>query len=218
MSEDFLTRYQLDTLRNELAKIDLDLEMEAVIMLTEPARSNDQAARRPQPGSRPPYNIDLEHLLDRCRTALGAAIADISQFRGLQYRGGAVLTAQAKWVSIHRTSLAMITSDDREHTGVFHFEQLCKWCDRLDKAVRRPEPEYVIDTSRHQQALAAVVTADHFERMAHKLGDQAKGITARRIKYLRERRLLDGTKDPETGTWFYRIGDILAAQVRAKGA
>lgn len=212
MSDDFLTRYELDTLRDELAKIDLDLEMEAAIMLTEPAHTTDQTPRRPQPGSRPPYNLNLEHVLTKLGAVLDATISDMRLYRGLEYPGGHTLTARAKWVSRYRSALAMFD------TGPKHHEKLCTWCDRLDRAVRHPEPEYVIDPTKHQQALASVVTADYFERMAYKLGDQAKGITARRIKYLRERGLLTGTQDAETKNWFYRVGDILAAQRRSKGA
>lgn len=212
MSDDFLTRYELGVLRDELAKIDLDLEMEAAIMLSEPGHTTDQAPRRPQPGSRPPYNLNLQHILDKLGQVLDATITDMHTYRGLDYPGGGTLTARAKWVSRYRYALAMFEQ------GPDHHEKLCLWCDRLDRAVRHPEPEYVIDPAKHQQALASVVTGDYFERMAYKLGDQAKGITARRIKYLRERGLLTGTQDPETKTWFYRVGDILGAQRQSKGA
>ena len=60
--DDFLSRAELDELAQALAKIDLDLELEAaVVMLTEPMHGGGAGIRRPQPGSRPPFNLGLEH-------------------------------------------------------------------------------------------------------------------------------------------------------------
>ena len=204
--DDFLSRAELDELAQALAKIDLDLELEAAVMLTEPMHGTGAGIRRPQPGSRPPFNLGLEHVLDQLSDALDAAIADMVALRGLTPppKGG-TLTARAGWIHQYRYALAMIEPGRRHH------KQLCRWCDRLDRAVRHPEPAYVVDRGKHQAALASVMTAEQFERTAHKLGEQAKGINARRVKYLRERGCLDGSQDAETGTWFYRVGDILAA-------
>lgn len=210
--EDFLSRAELDQLAEALAKIDLDLELEAAVMLTEPGHGTGAGIRRPQPGSRPPFNLNLEHTCNKLGEVLTAAIQDMVALRGLTPPTGATLTARADWIHQYRYALAMIEPGPRHH------KQLCRWCDRLDRAIRRPEPAYVVDRGKHQAALASVMTAEQFERTAHKLGDQAKGITARRIKYLRERGYLDGSQDAETKTWFYRVGDILAAHRATKTA
>lgn len=208
--EDFLSRAELAQLAEALDKIDLDLELEAAVMLTSPGHNVDAAIRRPQPSSRPPFNLNLEHTLNQLGKALNAAINDMVALRGLTEPAGWTLTARAAWVHQYRYALAMIEPGRRHH------KQLCRWCDRLDRAIRRPEPVYVVDRGKHQAALASVMTAEQFERTAHKLGEQAKGINARRIKYLRERGYLNGSQDAETKTWFYRVGDILAAQRASK--
>ena len=208
--DDFLSRAELDQLAQSLAKIDLDLELEAAVMLTEPTHGSGAGIRRPQPGSRPPFNLGLEHVIGELSKALDAAIVDMVELRGLTGPKGATLTARAAWCHQYRYALAMIEPGRRHH------KQLCRWCDRLDRAIRRPEPVYVVDRGKHQAALASVMTAEQFERTAHKLGKQAKNINARRIKYLRERGYLNGSQDAETKTWFYRVGDILAAQRASK--
>ena len=210
--EDFLSRAELDQLAESLAKIDLDLELEATVMLTEPGHGTGAGIRRPQPGSRPPFNLNLGHTCNKLGEVLTAAIEDMVALRGLTPPTGATLTVRADWIRQYRYALAMI------EPGPAHHEALCRWCDNLDRAIRHPEPEHVVDRGRHQAALASVTTGEQFERTAPKLGEQAKGITARRIKYLRERKLLVGTRDADTGTWFYRVGDILQAHHAHKAA
>lgn len=210
--DDFLSRADLDRLAQSLTKIDHDLILEAAIQLTHPGHGNGAGIRRPQPGSRPPYNLGLDHLLLKLGETMDTAIADMTRLRGLTGPVDVTLTGCAAWIHQYRYALAMI------EPGPAHHEALCRWCDNLDRAIRHPEPEHVVDRGRHQAALASVTTGEQFERTAPKLGEQAKGITARRIKYLRERKLLVGTRDADTGTWFYRVGDILQAHHAHKAA
>ena len=210
--EDFLSRAELAELAECLRKIDLDLELEAAVMLTEPGHGTGTGIRRPQPGSRPPFNLDLEHVIDQLHRVLAAAIDDMTALRGLTPPADGTLTARAAWIHQYRYALAMI------EPGPKHFAALCRWCDRLDRAIRHPEPAYVVDRGKHQAALSSVLTGPQIEKLAHQLGDRGKGLTERRVKHLRTKHGLIGTQDPETGTWFYKLGDVLEAQRRAKGA
>lgn len=202
----FITRAELEYLTAKLKLVD-HLVMEMAIALSGDAVIEGSAGRS-APRSKAPYPIHLEALLGELTNELGTTIRDICETRCLPYEGGQGVSSMSAWLVRYRYALAMSPQAPEL------FDGLVRIIDRCLRAMNQLEYEHMISQNRIDAANRQVVTGPQMEKLARKLGDQGKGLTERRVKHLRDRGLLSGTKDGDT--WFYHLGDILAAHERAR--
>ncbi|MDF3280469.1 hypothetical protein [Gordonia sp. N1V] len=169
-----------------------------------------------QPCSRPPYNIGADIVREALWNELGTTIRVLCEHRGVEVPAFDSLVAAAGWLRQHRVAFSTMDAQvGRELAfGVMR---------AIDSAVRSVgvvDQEYRIPDMRAQIMIATAnqhqVDAGRVEKLAHKLGDQAKGLNRRRVDYLRRSGQLMGEWDEETGKWWYRLGDVLAAHKRAR--
>ena len=214
MNETPLTTGELDDLARALDHITTDLIDRLAIAATDPWTRNSIAGPhvQTQPCSRPPYNLNAEILLTTLRETLATTITAICTHRNTSRPDMNSLASAASWIRKHRIALQAMPDGRTHHTAL---------CRIVQQAARssRDDQEYCIPKYREDVMVAAankqVVTGAQVERMAHKLGDQARGLTRKRVTYLRNRNLLNGTRDDDTGEWFYYLGDILTAHATA---
>lgn len=216
MTDGYLTRSEVNHLADQLAKLP-GIEAELAVAVTGMRRGGP--ARRSVPRSRPPYSIEMQSLIDDLRTTLVAVIRDLCEQRDLGYEGGASIAGMGKWLSDHRFGLQLIES------GVESFHDVCKVIDRCERAMSWSEQEYRIPKDREDEMVERAnrfeVDAAGVERLARKLGDQAKGLNRARVDYLRRNKYLVGHRevDKETGEegkWWYFLGDVLKAHKAAQ--
>ena len=207
-----LTTGELDDLARALDHITTDLIDRLAIAATDPWTRNSIAGPhvQTQPCSRPPYNLNAEILLTTLRETLATTITAICTHRNTNRPDINSLASAASWIRKHRIALQAMPD------GRTHYNPLRRAIDQATRAIAREDQE---PKHREDVMVAAankqVVTGAQVERMAHKLGDQARGLTRKRVTYLRNRNLLNGTRDDDTGEWFYYLGDILTAHATA---
>ena len=202
-----LTRAEVDHLADQLAKLP-GIEAELAVAVTGMRRG--QQTRRSVPRSKPPYSIETQCLIDELRNTLVGVVRDLCEQRGLGYDGGNSISGMGKWLSDHRFGLQLIES------GVESFHDVCKVVAKCERALSWGDQEYEISAERVEAANRQVVTGPQMEKLARKLGDVGKGLTRKRVTYLRNRGLLKGWKDENTiegvePEWKYHLGDVLKA-------
>lgn len=217
MSDPYLTRAEIDHLANELAKLP-GIEAELVVAVTGVRRG--APVRRAMPRSKPPYSIEMQSLIDDLRDTLVAVVRDLCEQRGLDYDGGQSISGIGKWLHANRFGLQLIES------GVESFNDLCTIITRCERSLSWSEQEYRIPKDREDEMVARAnrfeVDAAAVERMAHKLGDQAKGLNRDRVDYLRRHEYLEGHRNVDektgepVGKWWYYLGDVLSAHKKAR--
>lgn len=201
-----VTRAEIELLAEKLATVS-DLSEEMAIALTGESRISDGGLgiRRPQPGSREPYPLHLESLIDDLMNELSTTVRHICEVRGLTGGGGGC-ASMASWLIRYRMAIAVMPD------GGEIFESLCKVIDRCARAMNQTEDEYVIDQRRLDQANKSVVTLATIEPIARKLGDLGKGLNRERMRTLAKRGGLEHVSiDDDTKAKFYRLGDVLEA-------
>ncbi|UYL86921.1 helix-turn-helix DNA binding domain protein [Gordonia phage RavenCo17] len=164
-----------------------------------------------QPSSRPPYNIGAQGLLDELCNEIGTTVRLVCEHRSIEPEQMGVAAAAA-WLKRNRIAIAMMPNADEIHRS------LIATIDRCARTAGLIEDESRISAEMVAEANRQVVTAVQIEKLGYKLGDQAKGLNKNRVDYLRRSGRLAGTRDHETGTWFYHLGDVLSAHKRAREA
>lgn len=87
----------------------------------------------------------------------------------------------------------------------------------IDQCANEIDPDYevVITPTRLKAANKQVVTASTIETVAKQIGKHGAGLNARRLRTLAAKAdLKPSAVDEDTGTRFYRLGDVLAAHQR----
>lgn len=207
MSDNYLTRAEIEHLADQLAKLP-GIESELAVAVTGIRRGTP--TRRSAPRSTPPYSIEIQCLIDDLGATLVAVIRDLCEQRGLDYNGANSISGMGKWLHANRYGLQLIES------GVESFNDVCKIIQQCERALSWSEQEYSISKERLEAANRQVVTGPQVEKLAYKLGDLGKGLNRKRVTYLRNRGLLRGWKDKETikgvePEWKYHLGDVLKA-------
>ncbi|MDL9944192.1 hypothetical protein QSJ19_01065 [Gordonia sp. ABSL11-1] len=211
----FIQRSEIDYLKGKLeAVVDPDL-LDAMYASLAPGASMGSfgaGGGSRQQHSKPPYAMHVEALIDRLRNDMSTVIRDMCETRKLEYTGGASEREMAEWLIRYRYGLAMMEQAPEL------FDVLVKVIDKCLRSVNQLEPEYRVTPNRVKAANRQVVTGPQVEKLARQLGDDGQGLTERRVKYLRNKGLLTGTQDGDSDTWFYYLGDVIAAHKRAKAS
>lgn len=207
-TDGFLTRAEVNHLSEKLGHV-RDLESEMAIALTGETRAPSTGYTRHQrPGSRPPYPIHIEDLLDRLTNELDAAADSICKHRGLDYDGGHTLSGRAAWINRYRFALSMI--EDADQT----FDRLCKIIDTCRRTMNHTDQEW--SGYQVEEANRQILNAYQIEKLAKRIGEQGWGLNRQRIARLTKRgrlhpiRTTTGDRDAN----LYRLGDVLDAHAK----
>ncbi|WP_188585329.1 hypothetical protein [Gordonia jinhuaensis] len=195
-------------LAGKLDAITIDLVDRLVYLATEPMPRLGVAGPhvRSQPCSRPPYNIGAEIILDKLGNELSTTVRHLCEHRGQEVPTLGSIVELAGWLRKHRVAIATMPDARDLH------DALCRVCDEARRAAHLEEREYRISQAMVDEANRQLVTSQQIVKLAHKLGDQGKGLSYERVRTLRRRGgLTVAYEDAETGTLFYRLGDVLAA-------
>lgn len=166
-----------------------------------------------QPCSRPPYALGMEITIANLGNELSTTIRHICEHRGAEVPDDvASMPAQAQWLRRNVSALAVLP-DGRECA-----EHLRSVIMSAVHAVGVVEQEYRIPKAREEEMIKRANTFDvdaaAVARLAHKLGDQARGLDRNRVDYLRRKGFLVG--EQVDGKWWYKLGDVLSAHKRAR--
>lgn len=165
--------------------------------------------RRQKPGSRMPFHIGASEAADQLHTTLATWVRHTCEHRQIHYRDGDNLVSLARWLRRNMIQLALTEGSEEAYIDIR---------DRIDECRRQvdlpPDDELHIDRERLEAANRQVLTAGQAEKIAHKLGDLGKRLTVERVHGLNRRgHLRPVSTDVESGTKFYRLGDILHAHL-----
>ncbi|ROZ88997.1 hypothetical protein [Gordonia sp. OPL2] len=209
----FILRAEIDYLKGKLeAVVDPDL-LDAMYTSLSPDASMGSfggGGGSRQQHSKPPYAMHIEALIDELRNELATVIRDMCETRKVEYTDGQDERAMARWLIQNRYGLAMMQQAPEL------FEGLVTVIDKCLRSVGQLQPEYRVTPTKVKAANKQVVTGPQVEKLARQLGDEARGLTRKRVDHLRRIGELDGTQDAESGTWFYHLGDVIDAHKRAK--
>lgn len=163
--------------------------------------------RRQKPGSRIPYHIGAAEAADNLRNALVTWVRFTCEARQIHYHGGDDIMSHARWLRRNMIQLALTEGSE---------EALNDITDKINECRRQvdlpPDDEVVIDRARVESANRSVVTLSTIAGIASRLGDIGQGLNRERLRILAKRGdVRPVSEDPDTGTRFYRLGDVLHA-------
>lgn len=204
----FLTRAEVDYLAEKLSHVP-DLESEMAIALTGQSTSRGTGGRRAKPGSRPPYPLHIEAMLDELKGELVGAVRHVIESRGIDYDGGDTLSGCAKWLIRWRFALSMMV--DAGET----FDGLCKVIDRARRTMQHEEREEFTQAQIDEANRLTYTTTD-IELLAKRIGEAGHGLNRQRIWRLVAAGRLEPIKalDPKSEPRFM-LGDVLEAHEKA---
>ena len=207
----------LDDLARHLDTITTDLLDRLAISACDPWARNGITgpAVQSQPCSRPPYALGADITLSTLREALSSAVTAICEHRGQPAPNVATLVEAAGWVRKHRVALTTMTDGRAHHAALCRIITQAARSSRDDQEYRIPKHR---ETAMLTEANRIVVDAGRVEKLAAKLGDQARGLNRNRVDYLRRKGHLAGEWDEATHKWWYFLGDVLRAHKRARTA
>lgn len=168
-------------------------------------RGLSAATSRPAPQSKPPVDHGAEALRDELHNTLTTWVRLVCEERVMSPPAYLDTAEAAAWLDQHVTSLAMtVGAEDayREIMGIIQAVQR-----RLD---------YRGDGALTEDELAGanrmVITAYQIDKVLHLLGERGDGLSRRRVEVLDKAGALHWcSRDKDTGTRFYRLGEILEA-------
>lgn len=205
----YLSRHEQQWLRDKLCELPGLIEDLAV---TETRQANIirpglGKLKHCRPGPQLPFNLDAAEKsteLDRC---LAGWVRFVCVHRKIHYTGGRSALSHGNWLKRHITDLALIDGSQTAYKDIAGRILDCR------KVIDLPPDDYIpTDHKRVARANRQVLTAAQLVKMGARLGERGKGLTNERIKGLARNGHLRPVKvDRDTGTKFYRLGDVLHA-------
>lgn len=210
MSMDFyLDKIQQAKLRDKLGLVPALVE-DLAVTITRQARIQKSGLgkpRRQRPESRLPFHLGAAEAADELHSCLVAWVRFVCEERQMHYRDSDNDISLARWLRRNIVTLALIEGS----------EEACdELCERIDECRRHvdlpPDDDVVIDRVRVEAANRSVITLSTIDGIASRLGDIGKGLNRDRLRLLAKRGdVRPVSEDPDTGTRFYRLGDVLHA-------
>jgi hypothetical protein len=205
----YLQRPEQQKLRDKLHTIPALME-DLAVTITRQAHIEKRGLdniRRPRPESRMPYHIGAAHASDELHNCLTTWVRFTCEHRQFNYRDHADTITLARWLARNIIPLALTPGSEESADDIIAHIDACRECVDLP-----PEDTIVINPSRIDAANRVIVTAGQTAKLAHKLGDFGKKLNEVRVHSLnRGGHLRPIEVDEQTGTKFYRLGDILHA-------
>jgi hypothetical protein len=211
MSMDFyLPRADQKRLQEKLNQIPALVE-DLSVTITQQARISRPGLGRlkhQKPGSRLPFNLAAAaagNELDRC---LAGWVHFVCQHRKIRYEGPRSVLSHANWLKRHLVILALIEGSEGAYEDIAGVILACQSLIDLPPDDDIPH----MDSRRVARANRQVLTAGQVAKIASKLGERGRKLTVERIHTLSRNGHLRPVKtDRDTGTKFYRLGDVLHA-------
>ena len=215
MSMDFyLPRAEQKQLRDDLNIIpglveDLSITITRQARVTRPGLGH---LRKQKPGSRLPFHLAAADAATELRNCLHGWVHHVSTQRQTPYTGRRDTLTLANWLNRNLTILALTPDTETAykdiHARITHCWQL------IDLP---PEDEIHFDQKRITAANRSVVTLSTIDTIAARLGPMGTGLNRDRLRFLAKHgELKPSSHDTDTGTNFYRLGDVLHAHHKRK--
>lgn len=160
-----------------------------------------------KPGSSWPFHLEAASAateLDRC---LAGWVKFVCVHKQIRYTSSRSVLSHGNWLKRNIPVLAGINGSQDAYpdiTGRIIAVQVV-----IDLP---PDDDLHMDPQRVARANRQVVTAGQIEKIASKLGARGRALTTERIRVLtRNGHVWPIRVDPDTGTKFYRLGDVLEA-------
>lgn len=206
----FLDRRLQNMLRDKLAEVpSLVEELSVTITRRDHIRKAGLGSpRRSRPESQVPFNIDASEAADELHNALATWVRHVCEERHIIYTDSGDILTLARWLRRNMVALALTEGSPEAYGDLVDKIDACR--SRIDLP---PDDRVVIDGTRVAAANRSVVTLDTVGGVAARLGPMGKGLNRDRLRLLAKRGDVRpyGAPDPDTGTRFYRLGDVLHA-------
>lgn len=203
----FLDKKSQLLLRDELASVP-NLVEDLLVTITRQARIQKVGLgkpRRQRPESRVPFHLGASQASEALRNCLSTWVRLVCEERGIQYREAADTLSLARWLRKHVTALALTQGAEEAYSDIKAALDECR------RQIDLPdEDEIVIDPARVRAANRSVVTLATITPIANRIGALGKGLNRDRLRYLEKTgKVRACSEDPDTGTRFYKLGDVL---------
>ena len=231
----FLDRYGQRRLVESLTEIEKHLD-DLADTLTRRAvigRRDLASFRRPKKlRAKAPAHEGAQEFAAKLENTLTTAIRHVCETRGLDYmpvgythRSGFIGPLQADQARIPAgyddRALSVLTRWLRVHVITFAMTEGCvEWADEIEGYAQDitslvdlpPDDTISVDDAKVAAAYKQVVTLSTIDVVARKVGDICDGLNSRRMRTLiKHGKLRPDSMNPETGTKFYLLGDVLDA-------
>lgn len=200
----FLTRQDCHELVEALREIPDLMEPLALAIVRGDRHGLGSSTCRPAPQSKPPVDYGAQAMADDLHGLLTGWVRVVCEHRALEVPTLVAIPEAAQWLDRNVISLAMTPGAEAAYSDIIG--AIRSVARRLD----RPADGALTDDDL-ASASRSVITAYQIDRVVHLLGERAVGLNRRRVELLDKAGVLRGTRDRDTGTRFYRLGDILAA-------
>lgn len=204
----FLPRDQQRLLRRTLATIPQLIE-DLAVTITRQDRIQRSGLRihRRKPESAVPFNVPAADAADQLHNELVTWVRHLHKHRKVPYTGRRDTNTLARWLSTNLTELALTPGSQTAATDITARVDTCTRLIDLP-----PDDDVVIDHRRIHDANRAIITANTITTIATRLGPIGAGLNRDRLRLLARRGdIKPCSTDPDTGTRFYRLGDVLHA-------
>lgn len=206
----FLDRESQKKLRDKLDQVP-GLVEELAITITGQARVMRPGLGRlkhQKPGSRLPFNLKAAAAANELDCCLAGWVHFVCQHRQIKYTGHRNALSHANWLKRMIPVLSLIDGAQDAYEDIAGRILECQNLIDLppDDDLPPMTPRRVANANRQ------IVTAGQAEKIASKLGEPGRKLTVPRIHMLNRNGHLKSVKvDKDTGTKFYRLGDVLDA-------
>ncbi|GFG87908.1 hypothetical protein MALGJ_45840 [Mycolicibacter algericus] len=205
----FLDRKSQRDLRAKLATVPQLVE-DLAVTITRQAKiqpSGIGKLHRVKPESKLPYHVGAVDAADELHNALVTWVRFVCEHRQIRYTGREDMISLSAWLRRNMVPLALTPGSEDAGIDIAARIDACYRCVDLP-----PDDEIVIDRARVREANRSVVTLATIDPIACRLGEMGKGLNRDRLRLLaRHGDIRPVGADSDTGTKFYRLGDVLHA-------
>lgn len=157
-----------------------------------------------------PFDVNASEVSDDLHNTILGWVRHVCESRGLDYTGATSTIGLARWLDRNVIALAMTEGSGEAMGEIQYAMRRARWA--TDRPAR-DDTVHVVDVA---QARNSELNAMAIERMRCELGDEYSGLTARRIKTLRNKTNLEPVRvvaSVDGDLAVYRLGDVLDAHL-----
>ncbi|MEU3011082.1 hypothetical protein [Nocardia asteroides] len=203
--ETFLDRDKQYKLVEALREIPDLLEPLALAIVRGDRQGLDASTCRPAPQSKPPIDYAAQAMADDLHNLLTSWVRVVCEQRVMEPPAVETILAAAKWLDRNVVALAMTEG------AVDAYRSITRAIAALQRRLDRPG-DGTLTEDELAGANRMVLTAYGIDKVLHLLGERGDGLSRRRVEVLDKAGALHPcSRDRDTGTRFYRLGDILEA-------
>ncbi|MBW0275018.1 hypothetical protein ATM97_27845 [Nocardia sp. MH4] len=201
----FLSRADCNELVAALREIPDLLEPLALAIVRGDRQGLDASTCRPAPQSKPPIDVAAQQMADDLHNLLIGWVRVVCEQRAIDPPAVETIPAAAKWLDRNVIALAMTEG------ATDAYRSITRAIAALQRRLDRPG-DGTLTEDELAGANRQVLTAYQIDKVVHLLGERGEGLSRRRVEVLDKAGALHPcSRDRDTGTRFYRLGDILEA-------